>query len=146
MGTHRPYHEILGHPHDFEVEYRILTEEEGGRKTLPRQGIRWDFVYPNDEFQKYGAFMIWPEYLDENGEVILSTDISVPKSGKARMWIINPERREFHRTRIKEGLVGHSVEGPRKVAECVVTKIVGLPTNPTTQEELDERKTTHNNR
>ena len=45
MENHEPYIGRLGHPHDFEVEYRILKESESGRKTLPHQGIRWDFWY-----------------------------------------------------------------------------------------------------
>ena len=45
MDEHKPYNERLKHPYDFEVEYRILSESEGGRKTLPYQGRRWDFWY-----------------------------------------------------------------------------------------------------
>ncbi|WAC02149.1 hypothetical protein N7U66_05460 [Lacinutrix neustonica] len=43
MENHKPYDKQIGYSHDFEVEYRILTQSEGGRKTLPYQGIRWDF-------------------------------------------------------------------------------------------------------
>jgi len=140
MNTHKSYNEILGHPHDFEVEYRILTEKEGGRKLPPHQGIRWDFFYPNDQQDKYGVFIIWPEFIDSNGDIILTTETPIAITGKALMWIINPERRSFHISRIKEGLIGYSMEGKRKVAECIVTKIVGLPTNPKTQEEQKKRK------
>ena len=35
-------------PDDFEAEITIFTEEEGGRTTPPRNGIRWDFMYPED--------------------------------------------------------------------------------------------------
>src|SRR5690606_15738741 len=35
-------------PDDFEATIRILTEAEGGRKTSPFNGIRWDFSYVAD--------------------------------------------------------------------------------------------------
>ena len=35
-------------PDDFEATIRILAEAEGGRKTSPFNGIRWDFSYAAD--------------------------------------------------------------------------------------------------
>ena len=38
-----PYEQRLGHPEDFKVKYRFYTKEQGGRASLPLQGIRSDF-------------------------------------------------------------------------------------------------------
>lgn len=127
MNIHQPYNERLGHPHDFVVEYRFLTAEEGGRRSVPPfQGIRSDFSYQHDD----KVYMIWPEFLDDKGELILETDKRVPSSGTARMWIINDQMRAFHQKNIKVGLTGYFIEGG-KSAICTVIEIVGLTTNPT---------------
>jgi hypothetical protein len=42
---HTPYEKALGHKCDFRVKYRFFTTEEGGRLSLPYQGIRSDFWY-----------------------------------------------------------------------------------------------------
>ena len=131
MTLHQPYSNRLGHPHDFEVEYRILFENEGGRKTLPSQGIRWDFWYDYNGKHENQLFMIWPEFLDSNGKVIIEKNNPVPPSGKARMWIINDSLRKYHQDKIKVGLNANVHEGGLIVAKYVVSKIVGLLTNPT---------------
>ena len=130
MTKHQPYNELVGYSHDFEVEYRILTEEEGGRKTLPYQGIRWDFWYDFNGKHKNQLFMIWPEFLDSNGNVITEKNVPVPASGKARMWIINDSLRKYHQDKIKLGLKCNGHEGGTVVAKYVVSNIVGLMTNP----------------
>ncbi len=130
MENHKPYDKQIGHSHDFEVEYRILTESEGGRKTLPYQGIRWDFWYEYNGKHKGQLFMIWPEFLDENGQVITQKNCPVPSSGKARMWIVNDALRKYHQDKIRIGMKGNGHEGGTVVAKYVVSKIVGLMTNP----------------
>lgn len=130
MKKHQSYYERLNHPHDFEVEYRILTESEGGRKTLPFQGIRWDFWYDYLGKHDNQLFMIWPEFLDVNGQIITQTDNPVPISGKAKMWIINDGLRKYHQDKIKVGMQANGHEGGVVVAKYVVSKIVGLMTNP----------------
>jgi hypothetical protein len=77
--------------------------------------------------------MIWPEFKDSNGEVILQTNCSVPEIGTARMWIIIPERRVYHVEKIKPGLIGYFMEGTMKIGECKVIEIIGLTTNPVSQ-------------
>jgi hypothetical protein len=74
--------------------------------------------------------MIWPEFEDSDGNVIVNNDFSVPPSGVARMWIIMPQRRYYHRDKIKTGVIGYFMEGLRKVAECEVVGILGMRTNP----------------
>ncbi|WP_299214653.1 hypothetical protein [uncultured Dokdonia sp.] len=73
MENHKPYHKQFKHPHDFEVEYQVLDELAGGKKTPPYQGIRWDFWYDYNGKHEEQLFMIWPEFLDENGKVRLNT-------------------------------------------------------------------------
>lgn len=117
---------------DFEVNYRFYVESEGGRKSgSPLQHYRCDWAYESDDVSRSGVFMIYPEFLDANGEVI-QDKVRVPISGRATMWILNPDlRREVHRVRIAEGTRGYFMEGGRRVAEAVVTKVLGLYTNET---------------
>lgn len=89
------------------------------------QGYRSDFLYSGDENIKQ-LWMIWPEFLDEEENVILDKSIPVPTSGKAKMWILNDTLKHLHRDRIEIGLKAFFVEGPRKVAECEVIQIVNL--------------------
>ncbi|WP_291152445.1 hypothetical protein [Flavobacterium sp. UBA7680] len=126
MDNHISYEQIKNRECDFIVEYRFLSPEEGGRKTgNPAQGYRSDFMYSEDENLKK-IWMIWPEFLDEEGQVILDKSIRVTAFGKAKMWIVNEMNQEFHKQKIKTGLKGFFMEGPHKVAECEVIQIVNL--------------------
>jgi len=129
---HIPYEEILGHPSDFRVSYRFYTKEEGGRQTIiPYQGYRSDFWYDHPTHKVNGIFMIWPEFEDEDGKIILEDHKSVLPNGTARMWIIVPERRPYHQNKIHVGLKGYFMEGSKRVAECEVIEVLNLKTNPT---------------
>ncbi|MBC7903291.1 MAG: hypothetical protein H7Y27_07695 [Gemmatimonadaceae bacterium] len=128
---HNGYHVRLGHPADFRVAYRFYDQKEGGRKSIPGQGYRSDFWYEFEGPYVTSIFMIWPEFEDPNGELIAETGVPVESSGTARMWVLIPERREFHRERIHVGLKAYFMEGSRKVAECTVIEILGLHSNPT---------------
>ncbi len=57
--------------------------------------------------------MIWPEFENAAGEVILENDPVVPQIGTAPMWVIVPERRPYHYGHIKEGLVCYFREGAK---------------------------------
>ena len=73
--------------------------------------------------------MIWPEFLNEDMSVFPEA-ISVPESGVASMWILSHDLRlQVHRTRIREGVKGYFMEGRRRVAEAVITRILGLHEN-----------------
>ncbi len=74
--------------------------------------------------------MIWPEFEDEVGNIINEDKTSVLGTGTARMWIADPDRRQYHRDKIKVGLKGYFMEGPRKIAESIIIEILGLSTNP----------------
>jgi len=74
--------------------------------------------------------MIWPEFLDEGGNVLLNKDLELPKLGKATMWVGIPKMKEkIHQNRIKVGTKGYWVVGSKKLAKVEVTKIIGLFTN-----------------
>jgi hypothetical protein len=123
---HKPYEQVLNRPCDFIVKYKFYSEEEGGRKTgTPTQGYRSDFLYAEDK-AKDGLWMIWPEFLDLNGKLIVDKSTHVDLNGKAMMWIINEQFIELHKTKIKTGQKGFFMEGSRKVAECEVIEVVGL--------------------
>jgi len=122
---HQSYEKKLNHPADFRVKYRYYSKEEGGRDKLPFQGIRSDFWY-HDSTE---TWMIWPEFEDENGNILQEDNFPISPSGTARMWIINPERRSFHRQKIHIGTKGFFIEGIR-VAECEVIELLGIETNP----------------
>ena len=128
---HQPYSMRLKHIADFRIEYRFYSFAEGGRKYLPLQGYRSDFSYGKEDDAHLGfVFMIWPEFEDETGEIILDNTRFVSSLGAARMWIIDKERRAYHRENIKVGMIGYLMEGSRRVAECRIIEILGLMTNP----------------
>jgi hypothetical protein len=74
--------------------------------------------------------MIWPEFEDENGIVITDTDKHISRTGKARMWIMAPKMRSYHKDKIKVSLKGFFMEGGTRVAECEVIEMVDLLINP----------------
>ena len=132
---HKPYEEILNHNADFRVKYKFRTQEDGGRKTgEPYQGIRCDFSYVDES--KNQAYMIWPEFEDNDGNIILYNDRSVPNSGTAKMWIINNEMRPFHYEKIKVGVKGNFREGSMFSADCEVIEILDLKINPTKNKSI----------
>ncbi len=125
---HEPYEITQKHKADFKVRYKFRSPEEGGRKSLPFQGIRSDFSYEEDEEERQS--MIWPEFLDATGKLITDSDTPVPESGTALMWIINPERRPLHQKMIRIGTKGFFREGTLYTADCEVIEIIALHENP----------------
>lgn len=126
MELHKPYRELTNREPDFLVEYEFLSLEEGGRKILPQQGYRSNFWYPNDHSADNIQFMIYPEFLDKEGNVILEKGKSVDKKGSAYMFVLIEELRAKHVGHIVPGLEAYFMEGTRKVAKCTVTKILSL--------------------
>lgn len=116
-----PYTETLSP--DFRVTYRLFTAEEGGRKTPANQHIRWDFCYEDKNIVPRSRFMIFPEFLDPDGFIIPNGPFS--PVGQANMFIVNPDRRDFHRQHIRPGVRGFFMDGfPAGV--CEVTEVLGL--------------------
>ena len=125
---HRSYEELKKHKADFRVKYKFKSTEDGGRKQSPFQGYRSDFSYSENSSEP--AYMIFPEFEDTEGNVILENDRPVPKEGTARMWIVDPERRPIHQARIKVGEVCFFREGHILSAKCEVIEIIALFENP----------------
>lgn len=124
-----PYKQIREHEPDFRARYKFFSQEEGGRKNLPRQGYRSDFFYDGDNL-KDGIYMIHPEFEDASGNIMLDDKIPVSSEGTARMWIIIPEMRKMvHINKISIGVRGYFMEGSRKVAVAEVIEILGLHSN-----------------
>jgi hypothetical protein len=118
------YSENSGRAPSFEVEYRFLSEAEGGRSSPPHQHTRWDFMYEGDDPARDGIWMIWPEFISEDREVLPEGEI--PVTGRALMFIVNLDNEHIHRDRISVGTRGAFVEGPKKVAVCRVVAVHGL--------------------
>ena len=97
---------------------------------LPYQGIRSDFWYEHPDNVENNIYMIWPEFENEKGEVILENDKPVPESGTARMMILIPKGRKIHQQRIKIGTKGYFKEGPKSTGECEVIDILAMFENP----------------
>ena len=107
---------------DFEAEITILTPEAGGRSTPAFNGIRWDIMYAEDNL-KDGLYIIWPEFIDKDGNA-LPTDVPLEGTHLARMYIINEELKDrIHRERLKVGTAFFSIEGSKKVARGIVTRV-----------------------
>ncbi|MTH17856.1 hypothetical protein [Flavobacterium sp. LC2016-01] len=124
MDFHKPYEQNRNRDCDFIVQYRFFSPEEGGRPIgNPSQGYRSDFMYSGDENKKQ-LWMIWPEFLDNEGNIILDKSLQVPTSGKAKMWILSESLIELHKGRIKIGLKAFFMEGRYKTAECEIIQIV----------------------
>jgi hypothetical protein len=111
---------------DFEAIIRIFREDEGGRRSAPFNGIRWDLNYAN-EVPADGLYMIWPDFINDG--VSLPTDKALPidRHLQARMYVVVDEMRaQVHRARIEVGTCFYYCEGPHRVAEGKVTRITGL--------------------
>ena len=129
---HMPYGQGKVPRPDFKVKYSFLTYEEGGRRNLPFQGLRCDFSYEGDSISQSTIYMIHPEFLDDNDNVIVDDNTPVGKTDHAFMWILNPEmRKEVHQKRIRIGVKGFLQEGQKRIASVEVIEIIGLHENPT---------------
>ncbi|MGS0747389.1 hypothetical protein [Halpernia sp. GG3] len=130
MERHISYEVIRHRPCDFIVKYKFYSKKEGGRRTgEPFQGYRSDYMYFEDEVANIIESQMWmihPEFLDSNDNIILDKTFPVPQIGKAKMWILNEKLFDIHKQRIKIGQKGFFMEGPTKTAECEVIEIVNL--------------------
>ncbi len=111
-------------PEDFQARIRFFPLNEGGRHPYPN-GIRSDFMYADD---KVNIYMIHPDFFDSNGDS-LPIDEMLPLDVwlNARMYIIVPEMKEkTHRLKIRDEVRFYCMDGGRRIAEGIVSKIVGL--------------------
>ena len=122
MNEYVPYEKRLKRNPDFVVEYEIDLEK-GLENAKPGQGMRVDFLYDGDDPKTDGVHMIWPEILDNDGQVLLdSTPGNINRTGYANMWVVMDERREYHHKRLKIGTKGTWWRGGR-VAYVKVVQI-----------------------
>ncbi|XOV94218.1 MAG: hypothetical protein ACFHWX_05835 [Bacteroidota bacterium] len=126
MELHNSYEESIQRKADFRVKYRFYSEQEGGRFSLPHQGIRSDFWYEHPDHEKGELFMIWPEFEDENGDLILDKSVPINIMGTARMWIINKDYIDYHKGKIKVGTKGYFKEGSHSTGECEVVELLNI--------------------
>ena len=113
------------HKHSFEADITVLPLGPETRATHPFNGIRWDFCLVEDLDDRGWATevsMIWPEFVDDSGA---SIPTGVPIEGRlhALMHIVVPEMVDKHLQRLKVGSRFVCTEGPRPVAEGVVTSL-----------------------
>lgn len=112
-------------PPDFRAAVSFLTEEMGGRRQPPPQGIyKPDIRYAGDPDTQ--AWMVWPLFLS-NEDTELECGASVPKRCNANFYIVDEQlRRDVHVSRLKVGVRFDLVEGSRRVAVCEVTALLAL--------------------
>ena len=122
----KTYQERTGREPDFKIRYRFIPYEEGGRVQAPYQGYRSDFHYDGEDVKTDGIYMIYPEFLNQDGSIMLEEETPVPESGEAYMWILSDEMKEYHRERVVPNRLVWLMEGSRKVAEATVIEQIGL--------------------
>ena len=83
MTLHTPYEDIFHRPCDFLVSYCIKSDE-ALKEVFPNQGMRCDFSFDRGKT----VYMIYPEILDNEGNVILDKNQRIEDSGIAGMWIV----------------------------------------------------------
>jgi hypothetical protein len=101
----------------FRVRYRFLSQEEGGRASLPNQGWRAAFQYEGQPLVPY--YEVWPLFETANGETLPEL-ASVPAEGTAQMYVLHKEGIPFHRKMAQPGARCIFVEGNRPVANATV--------------------------
>ena len=125
-----PYQQRNKRLPDFKVRYRFIPHAEGGRVQAPYQGYRSDLHYEGEDMQADGIYMVWPEFLNPDGSVVMEDEMLVAPEGDAYMWILmHKEMKEHHRKRAAVGRRCWFMEGTRKVAEAYITERIGLDQN-----------------
>ena len=113
------YQEIYDRKPDFRIKYE---KYETSQRLF--QHIRTDFKFLEDE-SNIIVWMIWPEFEDNTGRVISSSE-DVESYGTASMWILNTDekyRSELNK-RLYVGAKGYLVAGSMKLAEAEVIQLI----------------------
>lgn len=113
---HISYTNLTGKNPDFQVDYVLKIDKEI-EDIIPYQGMRCDFRYKNENI----SYMIYPEILDKNGQIINSRDEEINSEGKAFMWIFGDK--DFHKNKLLLGTEGYWVVGSYTLAEVVITHV-----------------------
>lgn len=110
---------------DFKAQLNVISQPATGRRFTLRQGFKLDLMYEGDVKQ---AWMIHYALLDAD-ENLLPEGTLCESEVKAYFRVVNPELRvTVHRQRIKIGTQFYVVAGRYKVAQGVVTEVLGLLT------------------
>jgi hypothetical protein len=87
--------------------------------------MRCDWLYEGDDPARDGISMIWPEFESEDGRP-LPEGAAVPDAGLASMWIMNPDMKTYHRSRVRIGAGGFLVVGHNRIASAEVVEVLSL--------------------
>jgi hypothetical protein len=117
---HLSYKQRFGRDMDFLVRYSRLP---GSNLLIPRfrQGMRFDFTYQDSPVGK--NYMIWPEFVFDDGKTIDDDVFIIPDSGVAGMWVVNSEMMDFHKRKLKENNKGYFVIGNERIANTELIKL-----------------------
>ena len=75
INKHFSYAERFNRSCDFRVNYELVNQLES--ETIIQQGIRTDFCFEKEH--KKQNYIIWPEFEDEDGELIIDTSLLIEK-------------------------------------------------------------------
>ncbi len=114
--VHHPYGWLDRPEPDFQVEY-VLNISPRLQGVKPFQGMRCDFRYEGENVN----YMIYPEILDDNGNIILDKETPIKNKGVANMWIFGDKK--YHEERIKEGINGFWMIGSEILANVKIIKL-----------------------
>ena len=113
-----PYADIKTFPHcAFRVKYSLDPKDQP-----IFQGVRFNWIYEGDP--ELPQHVIWPEFEDLNGKVILEG--AIPLEGTARMYIIFSESQPYHQSRLKIGVKGYIMSGPVKKGQAEIIEVLKL--------------------
>jgi hypothetical protein len=121
----RPLPAFSGPQPDFEAEVRFLTQAEGGRRSLPKQGYRIDVHWDDDSSNT--IWMIWPKFLDSHGAE-LPEGADIAQTSRARFYIVSPRARPLLAEQgwLHDDARFHLTEGDHRVAACRVIKMLSF--------------------
>jgi hypothetical protein len=133
MESYQPYHEIFRRKWDFRVTYEFLPLDNptdcqylpssGGACRLVYQGARLDFRYCDNPKFTGQCYIIWPEFEDPGGFLIMGKWTPIEPFGTARMWIINRNLLHIHKQELSIGTKGYMISGSSEVAKCKVIEL-----------------------
>ncbi len=120
IAAHTPYRKIFNKHYDFVVHYR-LNPDEALQSVTPHQGMRCDFTFASGEL----LYMIYPEILDVDGNIVLDKRQPIASEGLATMWVLLDSAPYLKRLkeRLYVGQKAFWVVGSSVLAEVTVTEI-----------------------
>ena len=112
---YEPWSDCLKREADFEVEYHYTNTH------YPIYiGMQSHFKYSKEDRD---VWMIFPDFLDSDGIVMMDRRVTPDLQGKAEMWILNKNNVELHRAKLSVGLTAYMTFYNNILAELKVTKV-----------------------